>query len=247
MVVNFEDVKQNADNYATTFSEDDNNLKDFLLKCWDKDIETRSCCCGHNEKDFVVSFINIEKNINSIFSIVNQVYEKDFKIWFGYGLDYNENVKKMITISSNYRNLDKLKDLKFFKSESFDFYELNLLFKICFFNNMDIAIYANIENNVLSFENLLVDKYKASKIDINKKLYFNNQLDSSCFKKEGFQYVAKLDNRFDVVTTLLFLNHKANNYNGFFEPEFEKSEYEYLYNLLYGEDNVKVKSSKFLS
>lgn len=246
MICSFDEVKKDSFNYANAFCEDNIYLKKFLLNCWNNDIETRSCCSGHNKHNFYVSFINIENNLEYIFSIVNQLYKNDFKITFCYGFDSSENSKKVIKISSSYKNLKKLNSLKFLKSKSLDNNATSLLFKLCFDNKLDTVINGSIEKDTLIFENLLVDRYIINEEETNKKLYFNKQLNDACFKKDNFNYISYFKDKHEVVNMLLFLNYKTNNYNGFFEPTFKKNELEYFNKLLYGEDYVKTKSKKFL-
>ena len=110
-------TKDKRNEYAELFAEGNEQLKNILLKLWERGIDTYACCAGHGEPRWPYIFLNIEKFLNSDFeSLIAKIltYSKKYNLCFGFSNDYMHGVnfeRKGLSISAFQ---EKISSEKFF-------------------------------------------------------------------------------------------------------------------------------------
>ena len=80
-LVEFKEVLKNKNHYAELFAEGSRELKDFLLFCFNNNIETNACCRGHIDEEMIYGLpqyvkFNIDNNkIEHLNFVIEVAYE----------------------------------------------------------------------------------------------------------------------------------------------------------------------------
>ncbi|MDD2469449.1 MAG: hypothetical protein PHI22_00765 [Bacilli bacterium] len=214
----FDIVKEQPYFYAKMFSEGNKRLEKLLIRLFEHNVSTRSCCIGHNKKPYIC-FDNIDSNIEEICSMINQIYKYEGVV-IETGAVTSRQISsktglKSIVFRLNKSNSNEMYDIM---SEALDTIDSNAYqslpidikkaMDICFDNSSYIIPHGGIACNPSGFYfyhpfTFLAKEFTNEHVaEYNERLNFHSMLSNIGFKEEDYRWFYKSDNHLEIIDKL---------------------------------------------